>query len=324
MALPLTLLDTSDMDREQWLKLRKHRIGGSDVAAICGLSRWKSPMHVYLDKIGQAPEEEVGEAAYWGTVMEDVLAQEFAKRTSLEVRHLPRLMVHPEHDWAAASVDRLIVAAPGTGKHGNDVGILECKTASEWLHHEWQHGKIPDYYMLQLQWYFGVSGLTWGYFATLVGGNKFYYYEVERDDALVDELMHVCGTFWDKHIIPQVPPQFDGSDASTSLLKKLYPSGGGNAVQLGDDAQPIIHQLLESKRIRKEAETLEAEAENRLKAMMETGEVAYFQGKPAFTWKEQTDTRLDSKTLQAECPEIYEKYVTTKSIRKFLPKIKEV
>lgn len=82
----LRLVNTVDLSREDWLKERQRGIGGSDDAAIAGVSRWKSPVAVWLDKTGQVEPEEAGEAAYWGTMLEDIVAREFAARTGFKVR----------------------------------------------------------------------------------------------------------------------------------------------------------------------------------------------------------------------------------------------
>lgn len=66
-------------------------------------------------------------------------------------------------------------------------GILEIKTASEYLKQDWDDGNIPDYYYVQLQWYLYVTGLQWGYFVTLIGGNKYREYEVIRDEDMIQE-----------------------------------------------------------------------------------------------------------------------------------------
>jgi len=47
------LIQTDNLDRDEWLSFRKQGIGGSDASAVCGLSRRKSPMAVWLDKTGQ-------------------------------------------------------------------------------------------------------------------------------------------------------------------------------------------------------------------------------------------------------------------------------
>lgn len=318
------LADTTGMSREEWLKMRKRGIGGSDVAAICGLSKWKSPMHIYLDKTNPETIDEgiISEPAYWGTVMEDVLAKEFAKRSGYETRTLDKILAHPEHEWAFANVDRVIVVP---NENGEDIGILECKTASEYLLGDWKDERIPDYYMVQLQWYLFVTGLSWGYFATLVGGNKFYSIFVERDDTLIDLLTNICHNFWHNNVLAKVPPEFDGSEASSALIKQLYSEvDPESTIELTDEAEPLIMQLLDAKKAVKEAALRETEAENRLKALIQDKELAFFRGRCAFTWKSQSDTRLDTKSLMQDHPEIYEKYLHTKQVRKFLPKVKEV
>lgn len=309
--------------KEQWLEIRRSGIGGSDVGPICGLSRWKSPIAVFLEKV-EGITTELGEAAYWGTVMEPVLANEFTKRTGLQTKPLDRILIHESHEWARANVDRLIISSDG------DIGILECKTASEYLYEDWKDERIPDYYMVQLQWYFYVTGATWGYFATLVGGNKFIYYRVERDDAIISLLVDRCSRFWNEYVLTKTMPPFDGSKASSELVKALYPETTPDSIVDLDDQEedllPLITQLLHARIAVKLAEEKEQEAENQIKAIMKDREIAYFQGRPLFTWKSQSDTRFDSVEFQKVHPDLYEQFTKTKPIRKFLTKnsIKEV
>lgn len=86
MSRVLTKL-TPQTSRLEWLRHRQAGIGGSDAAAVLGLSRWKSPLDVWLDKTKEITESgEQSEAAYWGSVLEDIVAAEFSKRTGLAVR----------------------------------------------------------------------------------------------------------------------------------------------------------------------------------------------------------------------------------------------
>ena len=74
-------------DKLKWLKERQKGIGGSDVGAILGINKWKSPFEVYIDKTEEITEiKEAGEAAYWGSILEDQVAKEFALRTGKKVR----------------------------------------------------------------------------------------------------------------------------------------------------------------------------------------------------------------------------------------------
>ena len=105
-------------------------------------------------------------SAYFGNVLEEVVAQEFAKRTGLKVQRRNAILQHPAYPWMLANVDRLIV--------GERIG-LECKTASEYLKKEWEGEEIPVTYLLQCQHYMAVTGYEAWWIAVLIGGNKFVY-----------------------------------------------------------------------------------------------------------------------------------------------------
>ena len=61
------MVSTENLAYADWLKYRRRGIGGSDAAAVYGISRYKSPFELWLDKTGQLTEQEAGEPAYWGT-----------------------------------------------------------------------------------------------------------------------------------------------------------------------------------------------------------------------------------------------------------------
>lgn len=307
-----SLMQTVDMSREQWLEARRKGIGGSDVSAIAGLNKWKSPVAVYLDKVGQSPiEDTAGEAAYWGNVMEDIVAQEFSIRTGLKVRRRNAILKHPEYQFMLANVDRLII--------GKQEG-LECKTASEYLKGEWEDEEIPAAYLLQIQHYMAVTGYKAWHIAVLIGGNKFIHKKVERDEELINYLIQIEKDFWENHVLKEIPPAFDGSDASVDLLKALYPeSEPESEINLPKDAETLLVALEVIKSDIKDSESKKKEYENQIKALMGVNEKAYA-GTRKITWKSNSVTRIDSKRLKAEQPELYKKYSNTTSERKFLIK----
>lgn len=307
-----SLIQTIDMSREQWLETRRKGIGGSDVSAIAGLNKWKSPIAVYMDKVGQSPiEDTAGEAAYWGNVMEDIVAQEFSIRTGLKVRRKNAILKHPEHQFMLANVDRLII--------GKQEG-LECKTASEYLKGEWEDEEIPAAYLLQIQHYMAVTGYKAWHIAVLIGGNKFIHKKVERDEELISYLIQIEKDFWENHVLKEIPPAFDGSDSSVDLLKALYPESEPELeINLPKDAETLIEALEVIKSDIKESETKKKEYENKIKALMGVNEKAYA-GIRKITWKSNNVTRIDSKRLKAEKPELYKEYSNTTSERKFLIK----
>ncbi|MCQ6275782.1 YqaJ viral recombinase family protein [Bacillus sp. V3B] len=300
------------MSREDWLQARKVGLGGSDAAAIAGLNKWKSPIGVYLDKTGQAPDEDIaGEAAYWGTVMEDIVAQEFSKRTGLKVRKRNAMLKHPEYPFMLANVDRLIV---GT-KEG-----LECKTASEYLKDQWEGEDIPASYLLQCQHYMAVTGYKVWWIAVLIGGNKFVYKKVERDEELIQYLIDIEKNFWEEHVLKQIPPAFDGSEASGDLLKALYPVAiPDTEISLPPDTSTMLDALEQINKDLKQLETQKKEYENKIKALMEENEKAVV-GDRLITWKSITSNRFDSKRFSEEYPDLHKRFTKQSSYRKFAVK----
>lgn len=266
------------VNREQWLADRRKGIGGSDVAAILGLNPWRSPFDVYLEKIDEAPPREVGEAAYWGGVLEDVVSREFAKRTGLKVQRRNALLQHPEHEFMVASLDREIVAKPR--------GVLEAKTTSAWNRDEWGDDKAPDAYVLQVMHYLAVTGYTYGYLAVLIGGNNFRMARVDRDEELIAYLIEREAEFW-RRIETRTPPPVDGSAACTATIKALYSASERESVLLPLEAADVFREYCAGCADVKAAEARRDAAANEIKALMGDAEVGYLPGisKPVVTWK---------------------------------------
>ncbi|CAH1215938.1 lambda-exonuclease family protein [Paenibacillus sp. JJ-223] len=307
---------TKNMARDEWLKIRRKGIGGSDASAVAGLNRYKSPVGVFLDKTGQIEPDEAGEAAYWGNVLEDVVAREFTIQTGLRVQRSHKLYQHPEHKFMLGNVDRLIM-----DKGGRGLGILECKTASAYKMGEWEDDQVPDEYAIQLQHYMAVLGVNYGYFAVLIGGQKFQYKLVERNDRIIDSLIQIEDEFWNRHVVPGIPPMIDGSEASSNLLNQLYPvSAPASEVILDDKQVGLVRKLVAAKEDAAVAAEEVKRYENELKAIMGENELAIHNGETLLSWKSSETTRIDSKRLKKEQPDLYEKYSNTTSARRFLVK----
>ena len=99
------VISTENLPYEDWLEYRKQGIGGSDAAVACGISRYKSPVELWLEKTGQLPNQEAGEAAYWGTQLEPLVRAEFTRRTGIEVTHTKQLLQSAEHPFMLANLD---------------------------------------------------------------------------------------------------------------------------------------------------------------------------------------------------------------------------
>lgn len=314
------LVSTKDMDRSEWLSVwRPMGIGGSDVAGILNLNpKYTNPLKVYISKVEPVEGESSSEAAEWGTELEPVIRKKFKeKHPELKVRQSFIMWQHPEYDFMVANVDGFIYD-PEKGW-----GVLEIKTASEYLLKKWsaEDGLVPEEYLLQAQHYLNVLGLDWGWFAVLIGGNKYREFYFERNEELIESLIVLEKDFWENHVIARNPPALDGSEASEKLLKKMYSAEDtlteDEVVVLDSEAGKLLNQIDQAKEQKKLYEEMEKEAKNKLMQMLGHHQIALFMDRK-ITWKKTAKTNFDSKKLKMDHPDIYEKYVWKSEFRKFL------
>ena len=202
-------IPTAEMDRIEWLKLRKTGIGGSDAGAICGLNPYASPMSVYLDKTRNDIADEDNESMRQGRDLEDYVARRFMEETGLKVRRSNMMYRSKEHPCMLADLDRLIV--------GRDAG-LECKTASAYNADKWKDGEIPPHYLIQCHHYMAVTGKKSWYIAVVILGQGFKFAEIPRDDGLINNLICIEETFWKEHVAQGIMPDPDGSKACDGTI----------------------------------------------------------------------------------------------------------
>ena len=300
---------TENMPYEEWLEYRKQGIGGSDASVVCGINRYKSPVELWMEKTNQLPYQEAGESAYWGTILESVVRDEFTKRTGIEVIQPHQLLQSEEHPFMLANLDG-VCENPKLG-----TCIFEAKTCSAYKAGEWENG-IPDEYMLQTQHYMAVTGYAGAYIAVLIGGNTFRWRFIERDEELISMLIQLESEFW-HHVEDLTPPPLDGSDASAKFLSQSFPNSKPKSqINQPDTAEELLRRYDEAC---EQLETLteqKQQAENLLKQMLGDHEVGTA-GERIITWKSVFQERLDSKTLKAEHPTLYKKYANKTSYRRF-------
>ncbi|WP_084245184.1 YqaJ viral recombinase family protein [Planomicrobium okeanokoites] len=307
-----SLVSTIELSRQDWLAYRQKGLGGSDCGTIMGVNKWKSKFQLYLEKTGEYVEEVNNEFVYWGNTLENLVAKEFELRSGKKVRRRNSMLVHPEHNFMMANLDRVVVG---------EKAILECKTTSAYNLGEWEGDEIPAVYLCQLQHYLAVTGYEKAYIAVLCGGNQFIWKEVPRDEELIEIIIKNERKFWEENVLAGVAPEIDGSSAATDLLKKLYPEDNGETLMLTNKEDQIIEALEAIKSELKELEMLKKKYENQLK--MELEEAAQgLSPKYVVTYKAADRNDIDAKLLKAEAPELAKKYTKTTSVRTL--RIKEV
>lgn len=95
------------MVRSKWLARRRRGITATDVAAILGMSKYATPLDVYLTK-RDGDQKEANYAMQRGNALEPLLIDEWhARNPDAERLVTPALVAHPENRWAMASLDHV-------------------------------------------------------------------------------------------------------------------------------------------------------------------------------------------------------------------------
>lgn len=303
------LANTKDMTELEWLKSRQAGIGGSDVGAILGVNKWKTPFQVYLEKTDPIDDvSEPSEAAYWGNTLEDIVAKEFSKRTGKKVRRRNQLLQHEQYPFMTANLDREIVG---------EKAFLECKTVNAFGAKEWEGDDIPASYLVQVMHYMAVTGDSHCYIACLIGGQRFIWKEVQRDEELISMIIQAEKDFWENHVLKKIPPVLDGSSAAERYLCERYKEVDPSlSIDLKSEYSNKISDLLEIKSKIRELEEQAKEIENNIKNELGRAEIGYTT-QYEVDWKEVVSNRVDSKLLKNKYPKIYKEVCKESKTRRF-------
>ena len=319
MAEPVLVLPRAAYrrNRTRWLETRRSGIGGSDAAAVLGLSPWSSPLSLWLDKVHGGDDARRSEAMRWGTVLEDAIAREMAREHGIRLGPCPGILAHPDRRHQLATIDRY-----GVDRDRRPTSVVEVKTADGFAAADWdEDGPAPDHVVIQVQHQLDVTGLDVGYVAALVGGNRPRWWEVPRDDELITDLRMAEDAFWHDHVLAGVPPEPIGHDADGDALAELYPGDPDRQVILDGPTRSDVESLRMLKAHIAEAKSAAELHEQRIKAYLgDATEGLLPDGSTAITWRPSATTRLDSTALKASLPDVWAEYATTSEGRRLLVK----
>ena len=295
--------------------LNRHEyIGGSDIAAIMGFSRWKTPLKLWCEKTQKLPLPDLSdvEAVELGSDLEEFVAQKFSQKTGKAVRRAPKVYQHKDYPYMVAHIDRLVT---GTDE------LLECKTASFFKKDEWENDEIPQEYILQVMWYLGITGRKIGHIAVLIGGQAFKYKQIEFDQELFDQMVEAAKDFWGM-VQSGTAPAVSADDDET--LKELYSTASDVMIKLypQDDETTAACQAFEEKvaylqEVKAHIKSLEdekKELETSIKDIIKDN-LGIKTPKYVVLWKTQRKSQVDVKALCENEPNIYAKYEKVSSYR---------
>lgn len=276
--------------REEWLQARKSGIGGTDVAPILGLSRYRTPWEVWADKTGKATTEET-DAMRRGRNMEPVVRAEYEHYNETTVDHGSHLFTR----------SGVFVASPDA-LDGDTV--VEFKTANYFAFKTWGE-TIPMDYWLQMQHYMYVLDKPDAVLSVLVGGSDYREIPVARDNDYYNTYAKPLEEWWNVHIVGGTEP------AKTSIEEPQPLAVEGTTRETDAVISAVVDELKTVKDLEKSIKEKRAGLESEIKSYFGEAETITDNGKAVATWKQSTRTSIDTKALRKNAPDIADEYTKT-------------
>lgn len=337
MAAPIALCDTAGMDRPTWLACRMHgpkgdipyTVGGSDVAAIFGVSPWTTPLELWMIKKGRAKPAVKANANQleMGHFLEPIAAHFYAVKTGNTVTEDTNMYQHADHKYALADFDRRFVRASD-----GEPGILECKSCTYHNASEWADGKYPLYYEFQLRYYLAVADVNIGDFSAIWGNNPDNDMAVPgllrdktKEDMIFDRLDE-----WIWSLEHDKPPKMESIAPRLALesLARIYGASNPSlpTIELPRKYERHARRILDLQddiaacrsEIKKYEKEIEAHSVRIAELMKnhEHGVLETTKDKILIDFATKTSTRTDTALLKKKYPTIHKELVTTSESRK--------
>jgi putative phage-type endonuclease len=285
------------MNKDEWLKERRKYLTASDVAAVLGLSKYKTPEQVWLEKTGKVTDEiEDNDFMRDGRDLEPMVAARYQEETGRELKaNLYELHPCPKNSFLAATPDYL-----------TDKGLVQIKTMDALRFADFCE-KPPVQYVVQclvelvctereVNDLFG-----WAY------GRGTKLHVIERDDQSEQAILDTCSSWWQAHVVEGVPPLSEQSDPKD--VAAIFNKGDAGEIILPDDADGLIEMYILYSEIIKDYEEKKRSTQSRLMQLM--GEASRGQANAGhITWSRGTRTTVDTKKLKTQFKEIYEQCKT--------------
>lgn len=251
-------------DRDHWLALRAQDLTSTDVAALFGMSPYKTKFELWNEKRSGTPTPVAQNARMtWGSRLEASIAAGIAEDQGWNIRPFKEYVRDPELR-IGSSFDFLIYSP--TGDIGHRIAILEIKTVDALA---FKNGwtvtddfiEAPAHIELQVQHQLLVSGLSVAYIGVLIGGNDVRVLRREADHDVHCAIRSEAAAFWDSIANNQAPDPVMPGDAAAVIRMHQF-AEPGKLFDARNDAT-IAAAVAEYARLKREARDLEELADAR-------------------------------------------------------------
>jgi putative phage-type endonuclease len=217
---------------QEWHDLRNEpgAVGGSDIAAITGLSTWESAITKWAKKTGQIPDEVTPNMSMkLGTILETPILNLFAnEHPELEI-YETGTWANKENPWARSNPDGLYKDADGNW------GIIEVKFSRDY----WSG--VPQAYRAQVLWYMRIFGIKQAKLVALAG-SSYMEFDIEWDEFEAQTLWDAAVRFR-QACLDMKMPYWDGSNSTLETIRALSPGIVDTEVDLDDLGMHYINAV---------------------------------------------------------------------------------
>jgi len=235
---------------DQDIAERRLGIGSSDVFYILGaVDKYKTDRDLWAFKTGRSKDDPtVSFAATWGNLTETAVAKieiipDAVSRGWLEEGAVdlvrgedgaaqpgpglgePETMVHPDHSWARANCDRLLLDADGVARELYEIKVLGSYRARE-FGESWS-GVFPDAYRKQIVWQMHIArsnghAIDRGYLVAVLDNRGATWNCIEYDEEEALELFEFCYIWWMNFVLADEIPPHKGRREDVAAASRLY------------------------------------------------------------------------------------------------------
>lgn len=221
----------------EWHAARADGIGGSEIAAVLGLSPWESAFSLWHRKRGIVPPREANTEMDAGRRLEPVICDVFEERhPEYRSQRSPGTFRSRERPWQIANPDGLLFDR-FAGEDAPPSALFEAKFALN--HDKWGEeltGYIPEYYIAQALHYIDVIGVRRCHLMVFIGSTgEFREYVIEREPEDI-RTQREAGAEFMRQVRENVRPRIDGHEQTLKTVKAM-PEG---MVDLDVEIWPLL------------------------------------------------------------------------------------
>lgn len=295
----------------EWLRIRQDGIGGSDAAAVMGISKYKSPLRVYKEKIGLVHDDQsdnvfIKKGKDLEALIRDQYVVPYMYEKGYYVRHPEFMLQNSNCPWLLANLDGIAVPVDTLGKDYTHNIVIEIKWVSEYAESNWfgdDYWGVPANYYAQVQHYMTVTGASKAIICALFDKDwSMHYFEIPYDIQFSLKMLGETERFYNHNlgrgIPPRITPSLDKDEVLDALLNpptKYVPSE-----EMTQKCASYTMYKEQIKELEKYAQTLHDD----IIAMYCEGAVPT-NGFRVYSSK-RTRTVIDTKKLEEEYPDAYE------------------